>query len=318
MDKTIRSVRPTDLVALVSFDGKAFPNEARSRDRLGLEQSGPLPVSTFLEQWFSFGRDRHTWISVRGQQIKGLVSARNRSSSVVWEVDCLLVAACDQREERDVCLSLLDQLSEGAGADNVEKVFLRLPRDSALVDIVRQAGFAPYLTEHLYRLGERSRPALAAISLPDSLRRRSRTDDIRLFQLYSAAVPLQVRRAEAMTFREWRELRQRGFYRRGEKELVCEREGMLTAWLKLSLDRHLGQFELLVHPSYGEGVEPLVRFSLIRLKGKPVITSLVPEHQAGLRDYLQERNFEEVAEYTNLVKQLAVRLRQPSLVPARA
>ena len=76
---TARTVRPTDLVALVAYNGRVFPNEAHTLDRIGKEAS-PHPLETALEQWFSFATGRHTWISVKGATLRGLVSARRRGS----------------------------------------------------------------------------------------------------------------------------------------------------------------------------------------------------------------------------------------------
>ena len=107
---SVRSVRPTDLVALVAYDGKVYPNEAITRDRVGKEAS-PHPLETAIEQWFSFATGRHTWISVKGATLRGLVSARKRGSKAAWEIDCLI----HTDEEPDVLLNLLDQVTEDAG-----------------------------------------------------------------------------------------------------------------------------------------------------------------------------------------------------------
>ena len=69
---------PTDLVALVSFDGTVHPNEAKPLDRLGLDERA-RPLESTIEQWFSFATGKHTWVSVRGATIRGLISARRRA-----------------------------------------------------------------------------------------------------------------------------------------------------------------------------------------------------------------------------------------------
>ena len=89
---SVRTVRPTDLVALAAYDGRVYPNESVTRDRIGTATS-PHPLETALEQWFSFATGRHTWISVKGATLRGLVSARRRGSKAAWEVDCLIDAA---------------------------------------------------------------------------------------------------------------------------------------------------------------------------------------------------------------------------------
>src|SRR5262245_4241656 len=90
-----RTVRPTDLVALVSHDGEVYPNEALTWERLAKGEGGPHPLGSALEQWFSFATGRYTWISVSGQSIRGMLSARRRGGGVAWEVDCLILTEPD-------------------------------------------------------------------------------------------------------------------------------------------------------------------------------------------------------------------------------
>ena len=80
---------PTDLVALVTFDGRVYPNEAKPLEQLGLDER-TRPLETALEQWFSFATGKHTWVSVRGATIRGLITARRRAKPSVWEVDALI------------------------------------------------------------------------------------------------------------------------------------------------------------------------------------------------------------------------------------
>ena len=39
---------PTDLVALITHDGRVYPNEAKTWDRMGADDSGPHPLGTAL------------------------------------------------------------------------------------------------------------------------------------------------------------------------------------------------------------------------------------------------------------------------------
>src|SRR4030042_4465369 len=195
-----RTVRPTDLVALVSFDGRVYPNEAKTRERIGKTGSAPHPLESALERWFSVATGRHTWISVEGTPLRGLVSGRRRGSRAVWEVDCLINAAED---DGTVCLSLLDQAVAEAVRSGVEKVFLRLAGDSGILPFARRVGFREFLTEQLY---SSRAPKIGFLSVDQELplRKRVRADDHSLFLLYNALVPEAVRRAEAVTLGEWR------------------------------------------------------------------------------------------------------------------
>ena len=51
-----RPPRPTDLVALVTFDGVVRANQAVTRDRLGKAPGTPRPFSAAVEQWLHLGR----------------------------------------------------------------------------------------------------------------------------------------------------------------------------------------------------------------------------------------------------------------------
>ncbi len=130
---------PTDLVALVSFDGRVHPNEAKPLDRLGLDERAHALEST-IEQWFSFATGKHTWVSVRGATIRGLISARPRAKRSAWEVDALI----DVDEDEEVALSLFSRMISGITKQRGERIFLRLDVGSHVSEAARKAGFFPY------------------------------------------------------------------------------------------------------------------------------------------------------------------------------
>ena len=127
-----RPVRPTDLVALVSFDGRVYPNEAKTRERIGKTDAPPRPLERALEQWFSFATGCHTWISIKGATLRGLVSVRRRGAGTAWELDCLINAA---EEDDSICLGLLEQALKDGARSGVEKIFLRLSSESAILPL---------------------------------------------------------------------------------------------------------------------------------------------------------------------------------------
>src|SRR5437867_9481748 len=116
---------PTDLVALVSFDGRVHPNEAKPLGRLGLDDRAH-PLESTIEQWFSFATGKHTWVSVRGATIRGLIWVRRRAKRSAWEV----VALIDVVEDEVVALSLFSRLIGGVLKQGVVRVFLRLEEGS--------------------------------------------------------------------------------------------------------------------------------------------------------------------------------------------
>ncbi len=292
MTSSARYPLPTDLVALVSFDGRVYPNEAKPWDRLGLTERRPHPLETALEQWFSFATGKHTWVSVRGATIRGLISARRRAKRSVWEVEVLINAD----EDKGVCLSLLTRMLAGVGKLGAERVFLRLSEDSALVDVTRQAGFFPYCRQTLY-----AAEGLDPVDDPGvSLRPRAKGDAFGIFQLYGHAAPARVRAAEGATFREWQAALEP--WHGHPVELVLEEDGVITGWLRL-LPAQPGRF-LMIGRSQFHGQDALVRAAAARLHGCRSLLCLVPDYDTALARALSRLGFHPAGRYLSLAKRL--------------
>ncbi len=283
---------PTDLVALVSFDGRVYPNEARPWDRLGLSERGPHPLETALEQWFSFATGKHTWVSVRGATIRGLISARRRAKRSAWEVEVLINAD----EDTSVALSLLTRMVKGVGKLGAERVFLRLAVDSPLVAIARQAGFFPYAKETLYVAEDPLPPE--APDLP--LRPAAHADDLGIFHLYCQAVPASVRAVEGATFREWQAAREPWDGR--PLDLVLEEDGLISAWLRL-LPGRPGRLALIAQPPAGDH-KAIVQAAAARLPGSHPLLCLVPDFDTALERALRRLGFGGAGRYVTLAKRL--------------
>lgn len=294
----VRPVRLTDLVALLSLAGSAEPNRAVTQDSLGRGQRHIHFLESAVEQWFSFARGRRTWVSVRGQTVRGLVSARPRVHPSVWEVVCLMAAVDD---EETVCLALLEELSRSAARAGVEKVFLRLPADSDTLVLAKKAGFVPYASEQVMH-GERPGAGLVPTGAV-SVRRCSAADFYPVFRLYEAAVPPAVRRVEAATFREWQAAREAR--RRYRQELVCQRHNAVVAWLGLSGRGTLGRFELLLHPDHLDVVDDVLAVALTGLARCHTLLSLLAHYQRPVIQRLQELGFHPGEEYVRLARRIA-------------
>ncbi len=285
---------PTDLMALVTFDGRVHANQAVSWERLGPKGDccGPHPLETALEQWFSFATGKHTWVNVRGATIQGLVSARCRSRGSVWEVDCLIDAANDN----SIPLALLSRMTADLVKVGAERIFLRLRADSPLVKVAGQAGFFPYTREVLYRT---VRPPQGADAyLP--LRERTRDDLFAIFQLYTKAVPASIRAIEGPTLQEW----QAALEPWGKRplEFVLSNGGIIEAAIKL-LPGQCGRLVALTCLD-GERLDKFVQASLARLSGSASCASLVPCYAVGLALSLEQQGFAPVEEYVALAKRL--------------
>jgi hypothetical protein len=306
---SVHTVRPTDLVALVAYNGRVYPNESVTRDRIG-SQGSPHPLETALEQWFSFAAGRHTCISVKGATLRGLVSARKRGSRAAWEVDCLIDAAED---DPGVLLSLLDRVTADAGRAGAEKVFLRVAATSDVVRRACAAGFAAYLTERLLAAAggrARSEPQ------PEiELRRSRRADAYPIFQLYNRWTPEPVRRLEAATFREWTAARER-LSPGATRQLLAERGGRMAGSLRAAADGELGRFDVMADAAQPELLDGLIDAALERLAGQPALFTLVPEFAPALRERLKERGFEAQGEFVVLARRTVRPVAAPEFAPA--
>lgn len=288
-----RTVLPTDLVALVSFDGRVYPNEAKTWDRMGLHQRGPHPLEAAIEQWFSFATGKHTWISVRGPTIRGLVSARRRAKRSAWEVDCLINAD----EDLDICRSLLEGMAKDLGRAGAERVFLRLDADSAFLQVARQVGFFPYARERLFHCEE----TLEVKSPQPPFRARTKVDLWGVFQLYNALTPANVRSIEGLTFRQWQAAQEHWGGR--TQDLVLEEDGVITAWLKVGGGGE-GRFRLLAHPQCAYDATALVGAALARLADNKPLLCLLPLYADEFAPALRRLGFRQASEYVLLAKRL--------------
>lgn len=308
-----RTVRPTDLVALVAYDGRVYPNEAVTRDHAGTGAAAH-PLEAALEQWFSFATGRHTWISIRGATLRGLISARRRGSNAAWEIDCLIDAADD---DTGVLLGLLDQVAADAGRAGAEKIFLRVAAESDVIGTARSTGFVPYLSERLLAAGaERERSPEPQLDEGVTFRRWAKADAEPAFRLYNRWTPETVRRTEAVTFREWLAARERISPTRGTYQQVIEREGRIVGWMRAAATGEAGRFDLMAEEP--ELLEALIDAAMARLPEPSALYALVPEFATGLRERLTVRGFVEQGEFAVLARRTVRVVPAPQLARVAA
>lgn len=301
MKQTARTVLPTDLVALVSYDGKVYANQAMTRDRIGTQES-PHPLETALEQWLSFATGRHTCVSVRGATLRGLVSARKRGTRQAWEIDCLI----DASDDEEVLVSLLDRITEAAGRSGALRVFLRLPVHSELTEASARCGFTPYLRERVYWRSV----AGTASEAPASLRRRGKADLYGVFQAYNALVPPEVRRHEGMTFAEW-QAEQETLGRM--THYVIEKDGRISAWLRVAGDGEIGRFDLLADEAT---LDEAIAAGIAKVSNRERVYVIAAEYQEALQARLRALGFQRGEEYTVLARRTVLPVKEKKNVPA--
>jgi hypothetical protein len=280
---------PTDIVALVSFDGHVYPNGAKPFDRLGAEER-TRPLENALEQWFSFATGKHTWVSVRGATIRGLISARPRSKRSAWEVEVLINASDDD----SIVLSLFSRMTAGVIRQGAERVFLRLAQDSAIREPARKAGFFRYASETLYRRAAQDwRPS----GTEAAVRSKGKSDSFGIYQLYNHVAPANVRAIEGATFREWQAAHEKWGGR--STELLTEDAGVITGWVR-ALPGHIGRIAAMSEHGDYDG---LLGAGLDLLQDREVFC-LVPDYNPELATALERYSFQPVASYISLAKRL--------------
>jgi hypothetical protein len=303
----IRSLHLTDIAVLLLFLGKSPVNEARVRDRLTSNEIELLAAAPLLKACLISDNKQCSFICVNRGFIQALVSLKRCRGPGAWMIDRLFLSP--GREE--VCSDLLERTGVAGDKTHAERLFLRLDSSSPAVNLAKRGGFTHYLTEYLYYMEGARRTEPVEPSLV--MRPKSGADEHGLFRLYTAAAPHQVRRAEGMTLQEWNQSRDKD----ATWELVSEKNGEISAWLRIRLGRTAGRFEIVTELGPDE-LGQLVNYSMFALKGRHPVYCLVSEFQQQLQNILEERGFARVASYSCLSKQLAVRVREPQLVPLQA
>ncbi|HLF78581.1 MAG TPA: hypothetical protein VJB57_13955 [Dehalococcoidia bacterium] len=304
-----RPVLPTDLLALVSYNGRSYKNEAWTRERLGADESGNT-LGLVLDQFLAFARARSAWISVRRQRLQGLVGARRRGGRQAWEIDYLI----DATPGRDAVLGLLECAISEAGNSGAEKLFLRLDSGSELLTVARRAGFMPYQEELLYAkqqgTGNKEQE-------PSALRRVEPSDSYALYRLYNATTPEVTRRSEAATFAEWHAAQERRWMKQG-LQLLAETDGRISATVRgAKLPQGvLAELTLADADCDAEGVVNALAQALGAEATRSFV--LVPSTSEGLANQLQDAGYTPHQEFVSMVRRTARTLKLPKLLPAIA
>ena len=290
------SVRPLDLVALVTFDGEIYENQAVSREHLVQPTAAPRPLGAAIEQWLGLGRQ--TWIDVRGRQIEGIATARELDPQA-WIVETLLDASGGTND--DVLEALLRRAVEAAQDASVTHLLLRTPVGAPAVAAAMHVGFKPVIVQQVWRgvlaPVDGSTSALAVRPAEDA-------DDFGRFQLFNRSLPIDARQALAITLEEWERTRERRWLGRNATELLAIDNGRIAAELRLNPGGDAPQFDLLADPDATDAATALLDAAASRLDSQPVL-AVVPEAVPALGSLLAGRGLEPHAEYALLCHRTA-------------
>jgi hypothetical protein len=303
----IRPLGISDLPRLFLQSGKLTGSQAVPRDVLVSSHADGLRFRSLVRQWFAPGDSFHSWVCLEDNELCGLVSARERSGHLVWEIDRLLFNELDENTSR----AMFEAIGNTAAQQGVLKIFLRLPQDSSVLAVAAKAGFCTYLEEKLFRSKGVSLGSKVAASgyrfMPCS-----EAEAQNLFHLYSQVIPAAVRCVEGMTLKEWQSCQE---HKLGHsQQLTCWYEDELVGWIRITIHRRAGIVDLMAKPNH---VEAVLDFSLSCLCHKAYVNYLVPAFQSDLAVLLQERKFELAGNYISLIQETAGRVRQPQLAPLK-
>ena len=302
--------RPADLVALVTFDGEVYENQAVTRERLARPTAAPHPLNAAIEQWL--GRRRRTWIDVRGRQIDGIATARDLSSRRAWVIDTLVNASAAQHD--NVIGALLRQAVGAAVGQRVTHILLRIAVDAPALPEALRAGFKPALSERLWSGPTSQMLSCSRAEAPDvSVREVREQDAFALFQLYNRALPIDGRQALALTLEEWQDVQERRWLGRGRREYVAvsgspgEGGVRICAALRLAPGGDVAQFDLLADADGVDGAAALLDVAAEQLSGDGRVLALAPRCAAPLEGLLRERGLEEGPQYALLSRRTTER-----------
>ena len=313
----IRALRPTDLPGLAMFLRQAAAGEITAHTWPKVQpESSHLPLHQIL--WHSLGRSPtrgRAWLSEEGGKIVGLVVGRARCGGLVWDVEHLHLL----ETARGHAEGLLDRVCAEAVAGGARRVFMETPVGEVGLEVARHAGFERYTSSSVYRLD----PPFRVGKLEHiEGRPRLRADEQALFQLYNATVPAVIRSAEAMSYEEWSALH------RGRKswspsvvgdrqQYVWELGAGLAGWLQVVYGQKSQFLELLIDTKYESMVDRFIGYGLKQMSEKAAVYSTVREYQAVLGSGLERVGFGLVGRNDIYVRQLAVRVPEHELVPAK-
>jgi len=312
----VRTLRPSDVVALATFQRRAGATEITAHTWPRVEpESGRLPLLNLLSATLGHRPGGHrTWLAESSGHVVGLTMARPRAGGLVWDV----VNLHAEPEFDSVAADLIEQVAACAGSHAARRVFLETPHGGRGLDVARRAAFERFSSNELHVLAPGFKVERTDVF---EARPRLRADEQSLFQLYMSAVPAQVRAAEAMTLEEWAALypgrkRWQPSFTGSRQQYVWELGTSLVGWMELTFGQRSQYIELLVNPRYEDAADRLVRYALLQVSPKAPVYILARDYQSSLAIALQRTGFRLAAQNELFVKLLAARVREPRLVTA--
>jgi len=237
-----------------------------------------------------------------------------------WDIIALGPALDGRSATQWVWTHLLERLGQQAGELGILRLFARIAEDSPAEDVLRACDFSPYAAQVVMTRPESTRGADAGAGKGPAIapRERQPRDEWALHQLYARATPTQVQLAEGQASLE-RYALNLGLQGLGE-EYVCESQGSLRGYLGIASGAQGHAWRLVMDPKEPQEGLQLLAWGLERLarrSDKPVY-GLVREYDQPVISWLYERGYAVAARQKLMVKQLAIRVKEPVLKLAPA
>ena len=273
-----------------------------------------LPIAAGADQLFVAEEPK-------GRSLAGFIQAETvNAGRPAWQV--LNLSLRGDLDQFKAGTALLDYLCNEGLQRGVTRFLVRVSVGDAMADLFRARGFRPCVTEHAL-LAETIQPQ-PAVELT-GWRPMRKEDQLGLYLLYRAVTPADVCDLHGITFKDWKQSFQQGWWTGSEVRAARQRQFVVE---QVQLAGWLG-----ITP--GGGGRPAV-MGLMALPQPPSLLSDVihkglaylAAHHAGpawctMRHYdqaaiqlLQQEGFEVIASQTVMVKDMAIKV--PARVRVRA
>ncbi len=300
-----RHLHPTDSTRLLAFSQAAGRAEAFALQQAIQPRARSFSAVKYAGIAFSPRAWQSCWLWTDGSRINALLRAGPRSGRLAWEVRELFLNRSSVYE----CAEVLEDVAVPAGKAGAARLFLRLPQGSPVFDQARRAGYAPSISETLYRTSSAADALdrLGRPGAPPGLRPQSDADANGLFRLYCSVTPVEARMGCGQTMAEWQDAAEKPTAR-ARDFVVADGAEHISASVNtgdVGGDRY---FAVEWARDYATDPAGLVGAALSGARAGAV--ALVPSHQQGLAALLEDAGFEPVCSYDLMAKVLAVPVRE--------
>lgn len=199
-------------------------------------------------------------------------------------------------------LPLLERLIVEAGERRAQNLLAEVNEKSPEYEALREAGFAIYARQSLWKLAPSTAPAVAGEPAP--MRAATRADTIAVSTLYSNIVPRLVQQVEPGP-------------RHIERGYVLDHGGELVAYLAVRRGPLGIWVEPFLHPEAYDHSEAVLNacLQLVPSRREKPLYLCVRRYQDWLQDVMARAGFESLGSQAVMVKRLVVRLSEPLIKP---